>query len=73
MEQESKEEVPQTGVSNILEIPEVGLSTRLMREIREAVAKPEYDHLSTSELIGVLEMLKHEYLCKWLGVVTEDY
>lgn len=39
---------------------QVALSQRLMDELREVAAKPEYQDMYFSTTIGVLEMLKME-------------
>lgn len=53
-------------IDNVIEVPEIGLTSQMMDEIRSLVAEPKYDHMTTSELVGVLEMLKTEYMLKWL-------
>lgn len=68
MEQENQNQIPPEGLTeaNVLKVPEVGLTSMLMAELRALVKEPKYDHLATSELIGVLEMLKFEYLYRWM-------
>lgn len=51
--------------SNIIEVPEIGLTSQMMDEIRAVIANTKYDHVTTSEVTGVLEMLKWEYLLRW--------
>lgn len=50
---------------NIIEVPEIGLTSQLMDEIRAVIADHKYDHVTTSEVTGVLEMLKFEYMIRW--------
>lgn len=38
------------------------LSQQLMDELREVVKQDKYDYLHDSTLVGVLEMLKWEYI-----------
>jgi len=51
---------------SILTPPEFGTSTRLLDDLRTLINDPKYDHLSVSELLGVLDMVHGEYLKKWL-------
>jgi len=59
----SGEEV--VGSDNTVAPPEFAATSQLLDELRELIAQPRYDHLTVSELCGVLEMLKFEYLNKW--------
>jgi hypothetical protein len=40
-------------------------SSQLLDELRGVIAEPRYDHITVSELVGVLEMIKSETLHKW--------
>jgi len=50
---------------NVLEPPEFVAVSQLLDELREVIGQPRYDHLTVSQLCGMLEMLKFEYLMKW--------
>jgi hypothetical protein len=50
----------------IVEIPELGLSSQILDEIRAVIASPKYDKLKTTELLGALELIKLEYSIEWI-------
>jgi tRNA C32,U32 (ribose-2'-O)-methylase TrmJ len=45
---------------SVIEGNQESLSEQMMNEIRAAIMRAKYDHMSISTLIGVLEMLKLE-------------
>ena len=49
-------------VVSINKEPQEDLSVRVMDELRAVILKPEYDKLYIATLLGVLEMLKHEFI-----------
>ena len=53
------------GSAKIIQVPELGLITQLLEELRKLIACPKYDEVTVSELVGALEMLKFEYLARW--------
>lgn len=52
---------------NIVRVPELGLTSQLIEELRKVINAEKYDELSVTELAGVLELIKLEYTVKWLN------
>jgi hypothetical protein len=52
-------------MNNVIEIPELALTSCLMDELRTVINGKKYDQMRVSELCGSLELLKLEYALKW--------
>ena len=50
---------------SIIQTDEFLCSSQLLEELRSVINQPRFDHITVSELVGVLEMLQFEYLSRW--------
>lgn len=51
---------------NIIDPPEFEQTSRLLDELRAVIKHEKYDHLPVTRLVGVLELLKAEYIASWM-------
>lgn len=58
--------MPESSEPNVVRVPELGLTTQLMNELRELISANKYDELTVAELTGVLELIKLEYAMNWV-------
>jgi len=59
--------LPDSRPQQPIEVDEFRTSTQLLEELRAVINSERYDHITVSELVGVLEMLQAETLAKWMG------
>lgn len=51
----------------VVKVPEFGLTSQFMDELRTLINADKYDHMTVAELTGALELIKLEYAVRWIN------